>query len=135
MDVLLSKKPIEIRLFPEYKCLEWEWKEPTTQKNMKKFLEKVYDYFKSNSCDKITNIMQNMGVLPQDLMMFVNTDWMPRMIQAGLKYVSLVVPKSASADYTVEKLKDNLEDQRSQSGVEEATFTSIEEARGWIASR
>jgi len=135
MDVLLSKKPIEVRLFPEYKCLEWEWKEPTTKDKMKKFLDKIYTLFKKNNCDKITNIMQKMGVLPPDLMAFVNTDWMPRMIQAGLKYVSLVVPKSAAADYTVEKLKDNLEDQRSQSGVEEATFTTVEEARGWIASR
>lgn len=135
MDVLLNKKPIEVRFFPEYKCLEWEWKEPTTQQKMKKFLDKIHDLFKKNNCDKFTQIMVNMGVLPQDLMQFINTDWMPRMIQAGLKYVSLVVPKSASADYTVEKLKDELEEQRSQSAVEEATFTTIEEARGWIASR
>ena len=135
MDVLFSKKQLEVRLFPEYKCLEWEWKEPTTQQKMKKLLDKIYNLFKKNNCDKFTQIMLNMGVLPGDLIQFINTDWMPRMMQAGLKYISLVVPKSAAADYSVEKVKGDVEEKRQQAGVEEATFTTIEEARGWIASR
>ena len=135
MEILHSKKFIEIRLHKEYKCIEWEWKQPATIKDTKKLLDKIHDFFVKNNCDKINNIMQNMGVLPPELQEFVNTSWMPRMAQAGLKYVALVIPKSASADYTVEKVRDQVADQREKGGIEEAAFGTIEEARAWIASR
>ena len=135
MEILHSKKFIEIRLLKEYKCIEWEWKQPATIKDTKKLLDKIHEFFVKNSCDKINNIMQKMGVLPPELQEFVNTSWMPRMAQAGLKYVALVIPKSASADYTVEKVRDQVADQREQTGIEEAAFGTIEEARAWIASR
>ena len=135
MDVVLNKKQVEVRFFPEYKCLEWEWKEPTTQKNFKKLLEKIYNLFKKNNCDKFTQNMMKMGVVSDDVMQYINMEWMPRMVQAGLKYISLVMPKSAAADYSVDKIRDKVDDQREQKGVEEAIFESIEEARAWIASR
>ena len=135
MEILHSKKFIEIRLLKEYKCIEWEWKQPATIKETKKLLDKIHEFFVKNNCDKINNIMKNMGVLPPELQEFVNTSWMPRMAQAGLKHVALVIPKSASADYTVEKVRDQVADQREKTGIEEAAFGTIEEARAWIASR
>ena len=135
MEILHSKKFIEIRLLKEYKCIEWEWKQPATIKDTKKLLDKVYDFFVKHNCDKINNIMQSMGALPPELQEFVNTSWMPRMAQAGLKHVALVIPKSASADYTVEKIRDQVAEQREKGGIDEAAFGTIEEARAWIASR
>ncbi len=135
MDILHSKKLIEIRLLNEYKCIEWEWKQPGTVKDTKKLLDKIYDFFVKHKCDKINNIMVGMGVLPKELQEFVNTSWMPRMAQAGLKHVALVVPKSASADYSVDKVRDNVADQRKDTGIAEAAFETIEEARAWIASQ
>ena len=135
MEILQSKKFMEIRLLNEYKCIEWEWKQPATVKDSKKLLNKIHEYFVKHNCDKINNIMQNMGVLPPELQEFVNTSWMPRMAQAGLKHVALVLPASASADYTVDKVRDQVVDQREKTGIEEAAFGTVEEARAWIASR
>ena len=135
MEILHSKKFMEIRLLNEYKCIEWEWKQPATVKDSKTLLNKIHEYFVKHNCDKINNIMQNMGVLPPELQEFVNTSWMPRMAQGGLKYVALVLPASASADYTVDKVRDQVVDQREKTGIEEAAFGTIEEARAWIASR
>ena len=79
--------------------------------------------------------MQNMGVLPGEVIQFINTDWMPRIIQAGLKNVALVLPKSAAADYSVERVKEDVSEQRESAGVEEATFFTIDEARAWISKQ
>ena len=135
MDVLYNNKYIEIRLINEYKCIEWEWKQPATVKDTKKLLDKIHEFFIKHNCDKINNIMLRMGVLPPEILEFVNTSGMPRMAQAGLKHVALVVPMSASADYTVEKVRDQVAEQREKGGIEEAAFGTIEEARAWIASR
>ncbi|MFX1399198.1 MAG: hypothetical protein ACFFAS_19410 [Promethearchaeota archaeon] len=55
------------------------------------------------------------------------------MIQADLRYVALIVPKSTAADYSVERVKEEVAEQREGSKVEEATFFTTEEARAWIA--
>ena len=45
MEILHSKKFMEIRLLNEYKCIEWEWKQPATVKDSKKLLNKIHDFF------------------------------------------------------------------------------------------
>jgi len=135
LEVLYSKKVIEIRLDSDHKCIEFQWKQPATIKKTQELLEKIYDLFAKNNCNKINNIMSNMGVLPDEVMMYINTKWMPKMIQAGLRHVALVLPKSAAADYSVEQVREKVADQREGSGVEEGTFFTIEEARAWIANQ
>lgn len=133
MEILYSKKFIEIRLDKAHSSIEFEWKEPTTIKKTRDLLEKIYKFLTEYECNKINNIMLNMGVLPEELVNYINNDWMPKMIQAGLKYVALVVPKSAAADYSVEQVKEEVAEQRKGAGIEENTFTTIEDARAWLA--
>jgi len=135
MEILYSKKFIEIRLDKAHSSIEFEWKQPTTIKKTRDLLEKIYELFIEHKCTKINNIMVNMGVLPEELVTYINNNWMPKMIQAGLKYVALVVPKSAAADYSVEQVKEEVTEQREGAGVEEGTFMTIEEARTWIANK
>ena len=135
MEILYSKKVIEIRLDKTHSSIEFEWKQPTTIKKTRDLLEKIYDFLVVYKCNKINNIMVNMGVLPEELVNYINTEWMPKMIQGGLRYVALVVPKSAAADYSVEQVKEEVAGQREGAGVEEATFTTIEDARAWIANK
>jgi len=135
MEVLYSKKMIEIRLDKAHSSIEFEWKQPTTIKKTRDLLEKIHDFFVEYKCNKINNIMVDMGVLPEELVNYINNDWMPKMIQSGLKFVALVVPKSAAADYSVEQVREEVTEQRKGAGVEESTFMTIEEARAWIANK
>lgn len=59
---------------------------------------------------------------------WINTDWLPRAVQAGWRYWALVVPATAVAQMNMKEFVDAFYDQ----GVRVAIFTDVDEAREWL---
>jgi hypothetical protein len=58
-----------------------------------------------------------------------NREWLPRALAAGLKHFAIVVPESVIADMN---LRASL-DKASASTLEVGYFSTVEEARDWLA--
>jgi hypothetical protein len=58
-----------------------------------------------------------------------NREWLPRALAAGLKDFAIVLPESVVADMNI---RDGL-DKASATALEVGYFTTVEEAREWVA--
>jgi hypothetical protein len=83
-----------------------------------------------HACKLLTN-SSDMKALPQEDQRWVDEDWRPRATAAGLRYNAVVIPKSPTAQLTVENMM-----KRVPAGVIEfAYFSDIEEAKAWLHSK
>ena len=132
MKVLTSKKKFEIRLNNDSNSIELEYKEIIAVKDFRKILGKVYDYSVENKTTKNLVDMRKMGMIPPEAQQWIESDWFPKMIQAGVLTYGMVVAQSAAAQASTDKLTDQIDDQREAGGVKNGFFGSLEDARKWI---
>jgi predicted translin family RNA/ssDNA-binding protein len=85
-----------------------------------------------NNSNKQLNNCEEMMVLSEDIQKWLNTFWLPRAINTGLRFMAIVLPRDAYGRLSVEKAKANL---LSLNGsVQVRYFRKEEEARQWIRS-
>jgi hypothetical protein len=72
---------------------------------------------------------RNMKVIKQSDQEWVNQDWMPRILAAGLRRMALVIPKSGLALMNVQEIMNRVPGTK----LDVAYFATIEEARGWLS--
>ena len=60
---------------------------------------------------------------------WVNTDWLPRAIEAGYRKVAIIVPEDIFSQIAVD---DIMEKAREEAPVEDHYFTNLEEAKAWL---
>jgi hypothetical protein len=72
---------------------------------------------------------RNMKVIKQSDQEWVNRDWMPRILAAGLRRMALVIPKSGLAMMNVQEIMSRVPGTKLDVGY----FATIEEARDWIS--
>jgi hypothetical protein len=73
---------------------------------------------------------RNMKPIQQSDQDWATTDWLPRVLAAGLTRMALVVPKSGLAQMNVEAIMSRVPATR----LDIAYFTTIEEAGAWLAA-
>jgi hypothetical protein len=72
---------------------------------------------------------RNMKVIKQSDQEWVNQDWMPRILAAGLRRMALVIPKSGLALMNVQEIMGRVPGTK----LDVAYFATIEEARDWLS--
>ena len=135
MKVLTSKKKFEIRLNNDSNSIELEYKDIIAVKDFRKILGKVYDYSVEHHTTKNLVDMRKMGMIPPEAQKWIETEWFPKMIQAGVLTYGMVVAQSAAAQASTDDLTDKIDDQREAGGVKNGFFGTLEEARNWIANQ
>ena len=65
---------------------------------------------------------------------WVETDWFPRVIQNGVTNFALIIPSSALAKMSINRLDEHIEEARNQAGIVTVYFDDIEKARSRLAS-
>ena len=131
MEVLASKKKYEIRLDNAINCIEIEYNDIISVKEFKKILGKVYDYSVKHRVTKLLTNMNKMGMIPMEVQKWIGSEWYPKMMQNGTTIFAQVEAKSTAAQASTDDLSDKVKSDRSQSGF----FTSLDEARKWIAAQ
>ena len=134
MERLYEDTNIEIRLDSINKCIEYSWKDFVPSKDYIDLLEKVYHYSIQHECDKNLVDMRNMKVIPEDVLEWMQTDWLPRMLQEGIVKFALINTKSIIASMTVGRVVDGVREIGSEKGLKNAFFDELEGARAWIAN-
>jgi hypothetical protein len=133
MERLYEDRNIEIRLDSINKCIEYSWKDFVPSKEYIELLEKVYHYSVQHKCDKNLVDMRSMKVIPEDVLEWMQSNWLPRMLQEGIKKFALINTKSIIASMTVGKVVDGVREIGSELGLRNAFFDELEGARTWIA--
>ncbi len=131
---LFKDRNIEIYQNIEYDSIEFMWRKFISSKILQEELERVYDCFFEEGCKKMLCDMRKMGALPFDAQQYIDTQWMPRMIQLGVKIYVFVMPPSASAGHTVDQLREQRAEKEAQAGIKTFFYGSIDAARDCIAS-
>jgi len=106
MERLYEDRNIEIRLDSTNKCIEYSWKDFVPSKEYIELLEKVHHYSVQHKCDKNLVDMRNMKVIPEDVLEWMQSNWLPRMLQEGIVKFALINTKSIIASMTVGKVVD-----------------------------
>jgi hypothetical protein len=70
-----------------------------------------------------------MKVIKQSDQEWVNQDWMPRVLAAGLRRMALVIPKSGLALMNVQEIMSRVPGTK----LDVAYFATIDEAREWLS--
>ena len=135
MKVLASKKKFEIRLNDASNCIELEYKDVIAVKDYRKILGKVLDYSVEHHATKNLVDMRKMGMIPPEAQQWIESDWFPKMIQAGVLTYGMVVAQSAAAQASTDNLTEQIDDQREAGGVKNGFFGKLEDARKWISEQ
>lgn len=121
----------------ELGAVHMEWLAPTGGEPFRAGLDEGLAVLVERGATKWLADMRWLGVLAKRDEAWVNEDWFPRAIDAGLRYHAIVTPESSKAQVSIRELLlaattqelVNTDQLRTQS------FESLEDARRWLAER
>ena len=129
MEILFENDFIQIRINREHKCVECQAKKYDNSSNQFiTAMEKVFEFICRNGCNKLLPVLGDMSQVPEEVLLWVESNWFPRLIKKGVKTYAVVsqnpnLTKSVSA-----------KNPRNFNGITTVYFESIIKARSWIAS-
>lgn len=92
-----------------------------------RFIELV----KEKTCSKQLTDTTEMKVVAQEDQQWFTTDYLPRLKEAGLRYLAVVLPTSALAKLSVQAVQNGAINNK----LETAYFDKIAEAEEWLNSK
>ena len=129
MRMLLSNEFVTVAR-PEGKpWLEVIWHGYGKGKPYRDALDKALVLLKNEGLDSWLADMRNASVIDPEDLEWVNTNWAPRAVAAGLRWVAMVFPERSIPRMQVQRIE------RAGVPVEEmksAFFTKVEEARNYL---
>ena len=134
MERLYEDINIEIRLDSLNKCIEYGLKQFVPSEEYKKLLEIIYDYSIQHSCNKNLVDMRDMKVIPEDVQEWMQSNWIPRMMEKGITKFALINTKSVITQMTVGKIEEGVRKIGDERAILTTYFDNLEEARSWIAN-
>lgn len=125
MEKVFENSNADVFADPEVKSIVVVWKKITPEE-YKEVLNKGIDFLKSKGYANWFADTTNHGAVNKDLQEWVDKDWTPRALQAGLKKLSYNLPASVLSQMSIESLVQVMGD------VTIHAFASYEEARRWF---
>jgi len=92
--------------------------------------EKVLDFIKTHKVTKVILEIHALGIPYAADRTWYMEDFLPRVINAGLQYVGIIVPRNRLAGLVVEDIINSI----TPGKLQVYTYTNISEARAWIES-
>jgi len=115
------------------KCVVLESSPRVSGQELRNTLEKTLQLVAEKKSLKILAILVTLEKLEPEDLLWTETDWFPRAMKAGVKYISLAMPKSLTAHMSMDKLAETLDPK--QKGYERRFFDSEEAAREWLSKK
>jgi hypothetical protein len=138
MKTQMFEEPfIECYLDDSVPVLAHFWKKHPNKDEFKAALLKMIDHFKSQKklyhnltwCGDTTNL----GVLSLETQNWLNEKWSGIMVEAGVKYHALIVPKDVFAKHAMKKFKDSIDHTKDELII--AHFMDEPSAFEWLKER
>jgi len=97
---------------------------------MRRALDKGLELLKARNARKWLGDSRDQRVVAEADQRWVHDDWFPRMAEAGLRSAALLVPASAVAGLSINRILRGFGDR-----LETRYFDDLEQAREWLRSR
>lgn len=110
------------------KCVHVEWKGFVHGEMVTTVLNNALDLFRTKETDRWLADTRKLKVFSDEDSRWVNEDWFPRAIQAGVRRMALLVPESVLAQMALKRLMQKVKDVE----LETAYFDSVEKAKAWL---
>jgi len=95
--------------------------------NYKAGLNKMIDFYKEKKVNKWIANLTKMEAISPELQDWANNDWFPRAIEAGVKYMAIVVSEDVFNQLAVENIMTQVTDV-----ITTHYFSSVDEAKEWM---
>lgn len=126
---ILEKDYITIEQIKEQNAIVLHWHENPTSAELKFALNTARDFVKVNN---VTNWVANtakLGVVSDEDQEWVNNEWFPTLLKAGIKNMAIVVAQNIFGQMSIEEIMGTL---NAETGFESRYFNNLEEAITWI---
>ncbi len=112
----------------ETQCLIMKWKGVVTDEKFKTTADKAVELLKSKGGSRWLADDTQLIAWSHDIQNWLAQDWHPRAVAAGLKYMAIVLPKSAMGRFTSQKLNTKV----TPGTVTTQYVETYEEAKAWL---
>lgn len=121
----------------ELAAVHMEWLEPTGGEPFRAGLEAGLAVLAARRATRLLADLRWLGVIAKRDEAWVNDDWLPRAIDAGLRYQAIVTPESSKAQVSIRELMLGAAPQSfiQNEQLRTQSFESVEDARRWLAER
>jgi len=115
-------------------CVEVETKQHVSSEAFRSVLETILGMIKERNARKFLIDMTKMDRIESEDLLWVETDWFPRCLQAGVVFVAIVMPESVASLMMVDKAVERLSPYAISECIERF-FNDVDDAREWLANQ
>ena len=105
-----------------------EWKAYADGDEYRAGLDALYNLLCQKRADRYLVDCRRLGPISQDDQRWTNSDWFPRMIAGGLRYIAIVSPTAAVARLSVKQILSKVD----KVNLLTAHFDDMAAAKSWI---
>lgn len=115
---------------PESDAVVMQWKARASGEDFRGGLDRGLALLKEKRTSRWLANMRDLGIVTQEDKEWVNTNWFPRAIEGGMRFMALVVPKSALSKMSVKHIMNEVD------GADIVThyFDDVDDAHVWLSS-
>jgi hypothetical protein len=133
LDVLLDNPQVRLQLNADVPALEWIFKKDhfLTSEELRRYLDIYLEYYRQYrpQFDTLGGLYDTrffMSMSPEDAAYAASVNT-PLLIEAGLRREAFIIPEDVFGQLS-------LEDYSAQAQLQTANFTTLEDARAWLAA-
>jgi hypothetical protein len=133
LDVLLDNAQVRLQLNADVPALEWIFKKDhfLTSEELRRYLDIYLEYYRQYrpQFDTLGGLYDTrffMSMSPEDAAYAASVNT-PLLIEAGLRREAFIIPEDVFGQLS-------LEDYSAQAQLQTANFTTLEDARAWLAA-
>lgn len=134
MEYGAAKNGAIIFFLPEIQSLLLEWKGDILIEEWIEILTRGIEEVRSRKVTKWIGDTSGLGATTEEHDRWVQEMWTPKVAEAGLKKLSIVLPNDIVGEMTMQEMIDNIKETATKTNVDLQSFytTSFEEAVEWI---
>lgn len=98
----------------------------------KEISEKLNTFRINNHAIKQLNNIEQIGVLSEEIRLWLHDTWLPKAFKTGLKFIAFVTPKNAFGKWS---LNEVTKDKTLFNNIEIKYFSTFDEAKNWLKEK
>ena len=125
---------IQICVDTANRCLSCSWKNFADDETLKEKHDKILDYALEHGCDKFLFDIIKLRAIPPIFGDWAIADWLPRIINSGVKSIACVVSNDSIVIAGVKILRRRAMKLIESTGLQHGLFNDMADAKKWIES-
>ena len=132
MKILFENRYIRIGLSERFHCLEYHWKESTTNRSLKILLNKVSYFAELYNCNKLIPDLDNIINLPDEMRFWAESEWFPNLVKIGIRTFLIVNSDSMLTMNSINDSKNFILNLKNNISIRTIYFSDLNTAMDWL---